>query len=245
MLIRKHGVNLQVEQPPQPRSTLASLDTTSTVSRAFAPRMMVTSMTTATVCSLMPEDSMVGLLALKQLLLMLHLKSTVPASATQSEIKKASRVVTTGRKSTLTFCIKTTRSLVLITSPVMKVQLTTTSFPIMASRKSFLGPRDKMKMQFLELILRQTVVSGSLVMTRTMVCAGLSETPLISTSSTLNTRNTRTTQDSNWQAQRPWQLVASSLSRQYWCEPLSSRERHSESTNDSLFEKLFSVCLLY
>ena len=122
MLPWLHGVNLQLETMPQPRSTLASLDTTSTVLRAFAPRMMVTSRITATVCSLMPEDSMVWLSALKRLSILIQLKNTAPVSATRSEIKKASCVVTTILTSTLSFCIKTTRSLVLITSAVMKVK---------------------------------------------------------------------------------------------------------------------------
>lgn len=200
---------------------------------------MVTSRITATVCSLMPEDSMVWLSALKRLLIMLQRKNTAPVSATQSEIKKASCVVTTVLTSTLTFCIQTTRSPKLITSPVLKVKHLFTESPIMASRKSFLGPRDKLTMPFLEMMPRQTLVSGSLVKTRTIVSAGLSETPLISTSSTLKTQNTRTTQSSNWRARRPLQLVAFSLSQQFWCEPLSSLERHSESTNDSLFEKLY------
>ena len=235
------GVNLQAEQPHprQPRSTSDSLDMISTVLRAFAPRMMVTSLITATVCSLMPEESMVWLSELKRLLIMFQLSITAPVSATQSEIKKASCVVTTVMKFSLLFCFKTTRSKVKNTSPVMKAKLRLTPSPILASRKSFLVPRDKIKMSLKELMSRQTLVSGSLVMTRTMVSAGLSETPLISTSSTLNTWNTRTTQISNWRAQRPLQLVASSLSQQSWCEPLSSREHHSESTNDSFVEKLY------
>ena len=184
---------------------------------------------------------MVWLSALKRMLIILQMDFTAPVSATQSEIKKASCVVYWC--SALAFWSKTTRSPVLITSPVLNSYMLVTDRPwlsFMASRNSFLRPRDKDSMpSFHQLRARKAWVSGSLVMTRTMVSAGLSETPLISTSSTLKTKNTRTTQSSNWRARRPLQLVAFSLSQQFWCEPLSSLERHSESTNDSLFEKLY------
>ena len=92
-----------------------------------------------------------------------------------------------------------------------------------------------------------TLLSGSSAPMKTVALAGVSETPLTCSTSTLKTGRWRKTKGSNWQAKLlcRWQLPASLSSRRSWCEHLAVEGgSSSEQVTPSLYKSYLSFSFL-